>query len=96
MSKIRIEQPDKTRLAELQIPDSPQNTSVWSVWECEPSVFDWHYDGTEVAYLYEGKVKVKTAQGDVEIKAGDLVTFPDGLDCTWEVLERVRKVYKFE
>jgi len=31
----------------------------------------------------------------VELGAGDLVTFPVGLSCTWEVKEPVRKRYNF-
>ena len=27
--------------------------------------------------------------------AGDLVTFPQGMDCTWEIGKAVRKHYKF-
>jgi len=40
-------------------------------------------------------VVIHTAAGDVEITAGDLVEFPAGLECTWEVKQAVRKVYKF-
>jgi len=48
---------------------------------------------TETAYVYEGKVKVKTAKEEVEINKGDLVTFPAGLDCNWKVIETIKKVY---
>lgn len=32
----------------------------------------------------------------VEIGAGDLVEFPAGMSCTWDVSETVDKHYKFE
>ena len=96
MSLITIEQPTEERKKELKLPDRLQETETWSVWECAPSSFDWHYDQKEIAYLFEGKVKVKTADQEVEINKGDLVIFPQGLDCSWQVLERVRKVYLFE
>ncbi|HAG51262.1 MAG TPA: cupin, partial [Deltaproteobacteria bacterium] len=32
---------------------------------------------------------------EVEIKKGDLVTFPKGLKCKWNVIERIRKAYIF-
>ena len=96
MGEIKIEQLNDQQKKDLQIPDAPQRQGPWSVWECEPSTFDWHYDQVEKAYVYEGKVKVKTAQEEIEIKAGDFVTFPKDLDCTWEVNETIRKVYKFE
>jgi uncharacterized cupin superfamily protein len=31
----------------------------------------------------------------VEVGAGDLVTFPRGMSCTWKVVEPVRKHYNF-
>lgn len=96
MAKIRIEKLTDQQKKALQIPDSPQSQGPWSVWECEPSTFDWHYDDVEKAYVYEGQVKVQTAEETVAIKAGDFVTFPKGLDCTWDVQEKVRKVYAFE
>jgi uncharacterized protein len=96
MSQIKVEKPSEDQRKEINIPDTPQNSDQWSVWECEPSTFDWHYDQTEVAYVYEGKVTVKISQGEVEINRGDLVTFPKGLDCTWNVIEKVRKVYQFK
>ncbi len=88
MSEIKITRPDEEELKRLGI-DS------WSTWECEPSTFDWEYSDKETAYVFEGKVKVKTPSDEVEINKGDLVEFPEGLKCTWTVIERIRKVYKF-
>jgi len=88
MSEIKIEKPTREKLEQLGV-DS------WSPWGCQPSTFDWEYDTDETAYVLEGKVKVKTSSGEVEINKGDLVHFPKGLKCTWEVLEKIRKVYKF-
>ena len=89
MSEIKIEKPSQQKLKEL-------GTDSWSPWECEPSVFDWEYDQEEWCYFFEGKVKVKTEAGkEVQIKAGDLVKLPKGLKCTWDVAEKVRKVYIF-
>lgn len=96
MSQIKVEKPDKEKIKKLGIPDSPKNIGVWSVWECEPSDFDWEYSDKEVCYIYEGKVTVKTPSGETKIQAGDLVEFPKGLKCKWQVHDTVRKVYKFE
>ncbi|MFH1655971.1 MAG: cupin domain-containing protein [Candidatus Omnitrophota bacterium] len=96
MSEIRIEKPDNAKLKQLGIPVSPKNIGDWSVWECDPSTFDWEYSDTEICYIYQGKVTVKTPSVEVEIKSGDLVTFPKGLKCTWQVKERIRKVYTFK
>ena len=95
MNKIFVEQIDDTKKQELQIPESCQVSGPWSVWECEPSKFDWHYDSVELAYIYEGEVKVKIGEEAVDIKAGDFVTFPAGLDCSWDIISKIRKVYQF-
>ena len=96
MNSIKIEKLNDEQKKELNIPDECIGNENWSVWECAPSSFDWHYDSVELAYVYEGKVKVKTADGEVEINAGDFVTFPEGLSCNWNVLEKIRKVYQFK
>ena len=69
----------------------------WSSWSCGVSEFDWEYDSDERCFIQEGKVVVTTDSGEkAEINKGDLVLFPKGLKCRWQVLEQVRKVYRFE
>lgn len=68
-------------------------------WGCPPSKFPWEYTSKETCYLLEGKVKVfPDGHGDefVEIGPGDLVEFPKGMKCTWDVTVAVDKHYKFE
>ncbi len=68
----------------------------WPVWSKEVSAFDWHYDDTETCYLLAGDVEVTTPQGEtVRFGAGDLVTFPAGLSCRWQIHAPVRKHYRF-
>lgn len=85
---IRIEKPTPARLRELGV-------TTWPIWEKEVSTFDWHYDEPEVCLFLEGEVTVKTAEGEVRFGKGDLVTFPQGLDCTWIVRSPVKKHYRF-
>ena len=68
----------------------------WSVWECEPSKFDWTYDDEEHCFIIEGKVTVSGPVNTVEIKTGDYVIFPKGLKCNWEVHESIKKYYTFK
>ena len=89
MSEIKKEKPSKEKLDSLGIDN-------WSPWDCDPSVFDWEYDSEEWAYVFEGKVIVKTPSGEVEINGGDLVKFPKGLKCTWDVKKKIRKVYTYK
>ncbi len=88
MSTIVVKQPTAEELKELGV-DS------WSAWGCDPSEFDWEYTDQETAYVKEGRVTVIHEGGETEIKAGDLVTFPKGMKCRWNVHETIRKVYRF-
>ena len=89
MSEIKVKKPSSDELEQLDV-DS------WSPWSCEPSSFDWEYSSQETAYVLEGKVRVTSDSGTVEFGKGDLVTFPKGMKCKWDVIETIRKVYRFE
>lgn len=70
---------------------------AWPIWEKEVSCFDWHYDSGETCYLLEGKVAVRTTDGEtVRFGAGDMVHFPKGLSCTWDISAAVKKHYRME
>lgn len=80
--------PKKEKLEKLGVKD-------WPIWEKEESVFDWHYDERETAYIIEGEVEVETETGEVlTIEAGDLVVFPQGLDTVWRIKEEIKKHYQ--
>ena len=95
MSKIEVRRLTPQQRQELKIPETAEQQGGWSVWECAPSEFDWHYDQQEQAYVYAGQVTVTTADQEVQISPGDFVTFPAGLDCHWEVQQKIVKVYQF-
>ena len=85
MEEIRIEKPEKKKLEEM-------NVENWPIWEKEVSTFDWHYDDRETCYILEGKVRVEPKDGEaVEFGPGDMVTFPEGMDCVWKISQPVRK-----
>ena len=88
--KISVEKTvDQNRLDELGVSD-------WPVWEKEVSKFPWFYDAKEVCYILEGEVEVVEEDGSsVQFGAGDLVTFSQGLSCTWNIKKPVRKHYLF-
>ncbi|MGR8933230.1 MAG: cupin domain-containing protein [Gammaproteobacteria bacterium] len=72
------------------------NVSVWPIWTKEISVFSWYYDEDETAYVLEGEVVVTPDGGEpVTIGKGDLVTFPAGMSCTWDIKQPIRKHYRF-
>jgi len=90
---IKVERnPPESRLSELGV-------RQWPKWGCDKSKFPWTYSAKETCYLLQGKVKVyPEGHGEefVEIAAGDLVVFPKGMSCTWDVAEAVDKHYNFE
>jgi len=69
----------------------------WGTWEKEKSVFDWYYNNTETCYILDGEVEVTDSEtGEkLDFKKGDLVQFPKGLKCVWNVKKPVRKYYMF-
>lgn len=91
MSEIEIEhQPEAARLESLGVDD-------WPIWTKEASTFPWSYDATETCYFLEGDVVVTPDGGEpVRMSKGDLVRFPAGMSCTWEIRADVKKHYVFE
>jgi hypothetical protein len=80
---------DKKRLDEMGVFD-------WPTWGCEASEFPWSYDDRETCYFVEGEVEVTPEGGEpVQMGAGDVVTFPKGMKCTWKVTKPVKKHYTF-
>ncbi|MGD9128322.1 MAG: cupin domain-containing protein [Planctomycetia bacterium] len=65
------------------------------IWEKEPSEFPWHYGESETCLILDGEVDIETADETISFGSGDLVIFPEGLDCTWKIKQGVRKHYKF-
>ena len=69
----------------------------WPIWTCDPSAFPWTYSDKETCLILEGDVTVTPDGGEgVSFGAGDLVVFPQGMSCTWEVHKAVRKHYRFD
>jgi uncharacterized protein len=89
-TEIKIErQPSQERLNQLGV-------FKWSIWTKEVSEFPWTYDEAETCYFLEGDVIVTPDGGQpVQVGKGDLVTFPAGMSCTWNITQDVRKHYRF-
>ncbi len=90
MSEIKVERgPGEDRLKEMGMPG-------WGIWTKEVSKFPWYYDEKETCYFLEGDVVVTPDGGEpVRIGKGDLVTFPEGMSCEWDIRQPVRKHYRF-
>ncbi|MFH1245877.1 MAG: cupin domain-containing protein [Candidatus Omnitrophota bacterium] len=89
MAEIKVEKASEEILKELGV-------RGWPVWEKRVSKFNWSYDEKETCFFIQGKVIVTAKDGkSVQVGAGDLVTFPQGLVCVWDIQEDVRKHYNF-
>ena len=91
MSTIKIDKnPSQKTLDQLGI-------SNWPIWEKEESSFPWTYDSAETCYVLEGDVIITPDGGEsVQIGKGDLVTFPAGMSCTWEIRQAIKKHFNFD
>ena len=89
MADISVKKPSKDDLKRLGV-DS------WGLWEKEESEFPYSYGEKETCYILEGEAEVSSKDGKkASFKAGDLVVFPVGLDCTWKIKKKIRKRYLF-
>jgi len=90
MTGIELERnPAREKLEEMGV-------FSWPVWEKEASRFPWTYDTDEICYILKGEVTVTPDGGEpVTIRAGDLVRFPAGMSCTWDITKPIRKHYDF-
>ncbi|MCK4917565.1 MAG: cupin domain-containing protein [Candidatus Omnitrophica bacterium] len=84
---IVIKKPNEEELNEVK---------NWPIWEKEESNFDWYYSDQEKCYFLEGEVEIEMPDASkVKIEKGDMVIFPQGLDCKWHIYKKVKKHYKF-
>ena len=91
-------------MADIDVTHNPDESILdglgvrqWDIWSKEISEFPWHYDSTETCYILAGEVTVIPDGGsEVTIGKGDLVTFAQGLSCTWKISQPVKKYYRFE
>jgi len=88
VDKIQITQPSKDEVEKAGI-------FSWPIWTCDISEFPWTYSDKETCYILEGEIEVTTDNETIHIKPGDLVVFPSGLSCRWNVTAPVRKHYQF-
>jgi uncharacterized cupin superfamily protein len=68
----------------------------WPTWSKGIAKFPWTYDEAETCYFLEGEVVVTPDDGEpVTVGKGDLVIFPSGMSCTWNVQKALKKHYRF-
>lgn len=83
-----------TKLTEEEI--QKRGVKRWPIWEKEISRFEWNYEDTEECLILEGEVTIEIAGKKTEVKAGDFVTFPGGLNSICDIKKTIRKHYHFK
>jgi len=82
-------EPDEEQLSALGVTN-------WPIWTKEISTFSWTYDEAETCFILEGDIVVTPEGGEpVKMGVGDLVSFPAGMSCEWDIKQPVRKHYRF-
>jgi uncharacterized protein len=63
------------------------------LWRCEPMSFDYEFPGDESFLIISGAVRITlTESGEkVELRQGDVASFPKGTQSLWTVLEPLEK-----
>jgi uncharacterized cupin superfamily protein len=70
------------------------DVDCWPTWTKEVSTFEWTYGENEMCYILEGEAIITPVDGEpVTIQRGDLIRFPAGMSCTWQITEAIEKHY---
>ncbi|MGH9297580.1 MAG: cupin domain-containing protein [Acidimicrobiales bacterium] len=68
--------------------------SETGIWECTEGPSRWSLETNEFVHVLSGRMTVTEDGGSpTEIAPGDTVLFPRGWSGTWEIHERLRKLY---
>lgn len=71
-----------------------EDGSEAGIWECTPGKFIREVVQAEMVTFLSGHCIFHPENGDpIEIKAGDVLFFPENSKGTWEIFETVRKAY---
>jgi uncharacterized cupin superfamily protein len=69
-------------------------TYLTGLWLVQPSKFRWLFFGNETFHVLEGRAIITVDDGaSVEVKPGDIISFPINTPSVWEVLEPLKKVF---
>ena len=64
------------------------------VFTAKPSRFRYEFELDETIHILAGRVRIEFDSGEsVELKPGDIASFPKGEQATWEILESLREFF---
>jgi uncharacterized protein len=63
------------------------------LWRCDPMSFDYEFSGDESFIIISGSVRIKLEPGaeTIELKKGDVASFPKGTRSVWTIVEPLEK-----
>ena len=63
------------------------------LWRCDPMTFPYNFPGDESFVVLSGIVRITLADEEVtiELRTGDVASFPKGTRSTWTVVESIEK-----
>lgn len=72
---------------------SADGKTTSGIFECDASVFEWHYDKDEAIYLLEGQVDIEYLGQKFTLTAGQSTFFKAGTVALWRVPGKLRKTW---
>ncbi len=63
------------------------------LWRCDPMSFDYDFPGDESFLVLSGSVRIELKDGEetIELRAGDVASFPKGTRSVWTIVEPLEK-----
>ena len=69
-------------------------TYLAGLWHVQPAKFRWLFFGNETFHVLEGRATITTDDGtSVEVRPGDIISFPIDTPSVWEVHEALKKFF---
>uniref|UniRef100_A0A0D9XKE6 (S)-ureidoglycine aminohydrolase cupin domain-containing protein n=1 Tax=Leersia perrieri TaxID=77586 RepID=A0A0D9XKE6_9ORYZ len=82
--------PPESRLSELRV-------RSWPKWAGGTGRMPVKYDSRQTCYIVKGRAAVGSPElGVIELVPGDLVVFPKGTRCTWDISVHIDMYYAFD
>ena len=89
----RVLQGEPRHFGRLDIGDF-ESDFMLGVWECTEGTFEWTEVGFELQTLVAGRLRITEQDGTVhDLAAGDTYFTRKGDCMTWEVIEKIKKVF---
>ena len=73
--------------------NSSGEPSYSGLWRCEPMTFEYEFPGDETFQVLQGSLLIQLDDHDVNLQAGDIVSFNKGMKSTWTINSPFEKFF---